>query len=77
MRFSYRLAIEPGGMLADYALMVLLIQLLMAGLCLTGPPFNTQLGIIFWLVTAMLFGSARTLQTQAYLEAEAEAEQET
>jgi hypothetical protein len=76
IRFSYRLAIEPGGMLADYALMTLLIQLLMAGLCLTGPPFNTQLGIIFWLVTAMLFGSARTLQTQAYLEAEAEEEWE-
>jgi hypothetical protein len=74
MRFTYRLAIEPGGALSDYALMVLLIQLLMAGLCFTGPPFNTQLGIIFWLVTAILFGSARTLWTEAYLEAEVEAE---
>jgi hypothetical protein len=37
-------------------------QLLVAGLCLTGPVFNTQFGIVFWLVTAAIHGALRTLQ---------------
>ena len=51
--------------LNDYAAMVLTIQLFIAGLCFTGPVFNTQLGIRFWLVTAVLLGSERTLMLYA------------
>jgi hypothetical protein len=75
LRQSYRLAVEPDGPLNDLAMMVMAIQLLIAGLCFTGPVFNTQMGIIFWLATAILAGCNRTLSIQAWeasIEASAE-----
>jgi hypothetical protein len=66
VRQSYRLAVERDGLLNDLAMMVMAIQLLIAGLCFTGPVFNTQMGIIFWLVTAILAGCERTLSIQAW-----------
>jgi hypothetical protein len=66
LRQSYRLAVEPNGPLNDLAMMVMAMQLLIAGLCFTGPVFNTQIGIIFWLATAILAGCNRTLSIQAW-----------
>jgi hypothetical protein len=60
MVFSYRLATQRDGTLNEAAMIVLTIQLLLVGLCFTGPVFNTQLGMMFWLSTAMLYGAMRT-----------------
>ena len=59
MRHSYRLAGASEGALRDLATMVFCVQLVIVGLCFTGPVFNTQVGIQFWLVTAVLYGAAR------------------
>jgi hypothetical protein len=65
-RHSYKLAVEREGILSDCAEMVLVIQLLLIGLCFTGPVFNTGLGTTFWLSTAMLVGAERTVAIQAW-----------
>jgi hypothetical protein len=78
-RYSYKQAVDPGGTLNDYAEMILVMQLFTMGLCFTGPVFNTQVGIMFWLTTAMLVGAARTVAIQAWnadAEADAEAEED-
>ena len=38
---------------------VLAFQLAIVGLCLAGPVFNTQLGVVFWTVTGALSGAVR------------------
>ena len=40
--------------------MVLTVQILIIGLCFTGPVFNTQTGILFWLLSASAFAAERT-----------------
>lgn len=60
MRHSYQVAVESMGFLNDLAAMVFSIQLLIVGLCFTGPVFNTQLGLLFWLSAAILYGAERT-----------------
>jgi hypothetical protein len=65
-RYAYKLAADPNGVLSDYAEMVLALQLLLIGLCFTGPVFNTQIGILFWLSTAILAGGQRTLAIEAW-----------
>jgi hypothetical protein len=73
LRQSYRLAVHTTGTLCDCASMVFAFQLFVAGLCFTGPVFNTQFGIVFWLATAVLHGAMRTMQddvTNAELEDE-------
>src|SRR5262249_11973480 len=65
-RYSYKLAVDPHDPLSDFAEMGLVVQLLIIGLCFTGPVFNTQLGIMFWLTTAMLAGGERTLAIEAW-----------
>jgi hypothetical protein len=78
MRYSYRLATSGTGAFSDFATMVFTVQLLIAGLCLTGPVFNTQIGLLFWLLTAILYGRHRTDAIEAWnAEAEAEAAAET
>ena len=76
MRYSYRIAITREHPLHDLANMALSIQVLIAGLCFTGPAFNTQLGILFWLMTALVFAAQRTAVIQYELDAEAEAQAE-
>jgi len=76
MRFSYRLATARGGALNEAAMTVLVIQLLLVGLSFTGPVFNTQVGIMFWLTTAMLYGAMRTLVLEEATQAAADAEAE-
>ncbi len=73
MRFSYRIAIARDGELNEAAMSVFAIQLLLVGLCFTGPVFNTQVGMMFWLVTAVLYGAMRT-RILEMVEAEDEAE---
>jgi hypothetical protein len=41
----------------DSGVIVLCMQLILIALCLTGPVFNTQMGIMFWAVTGALFGA--------------------
>ncbi len=76
IRNTYRVAIDPDHPLHELASMALSVQLLIAGLCFTGPAFNTQLGILFWLMTAIVYAAQRTAYVQEALAAEAEAEAE-
>ena len=64
MRYAYKVAIDPGNPLSDAAMLLFVVQLLVFGLCFTGPVFNTQIGIMFWLSTAMLYGCQRTIEIQ-------------
>jgi D-alanyl-lipoteichoic acid acyltransferase DltB (MBOAT superfamily) len=65
IRFSYRLAVRGvTESLQYFAMIVIALQLTIIGLCLTGPVFNTQLGILFWTVTAALFGAADSWQAE-------------
>jgi hypothetical protein len=60
LRQTYRLAVEKSaGALQDLATILLCVQVTLAALCLSGPVFNTQLGIYFWAVTGALFGATR------------------
>lgn len=78
VRQSYRRAVEPDGPLNDLAMMIFALQLLILGLSFSGPVFNTQIGIVFWLLTATLYGCERTVAIQAWQEElEHEAAQET
>ncbi len=73
LRNTYRVAINPDHPLHELASMALSVQVLIAGLCFTGPAFNTQLGILFWLMTAIVYAAQRTAYVQEALAAEAEA----
>ena len=57
---TYRIAGLSEAHLSDLATMVLSVQVLIIGLCFTGPVFNTQTGIVFWLLSASVFGAHRT-----------------
>jgi hypothetical protein len=58
LRFSYRVAAHAATTaLQDVAMTMLCLQLTIVCLCLTGPAFNTQLGILFWSATGALFGA--------------------
>lgn len=72
---TYRISGATEAHLSDLATMVLMVQVLVIGLCFTGPVFNTQMGIIFWLLSASVYGAARTavLAEAQALEDEAEA----
>lgn len=58
--YTYRVAGASETHLSDLATMVLSVQVLVIGLCFTGPVFNTQTGIVFWLLTASVYGAERT-----------------
>ena len=58
--YSYRIVVKATEVrLRDLAAVLLCAQLAIVALCLTGPVFNTQLGIQFWTMTGVLFGAAR------------------
>ena len=75
--YTYRTASSSEPHLSDLATMVLSVQVLVIGLCFTGPVFNTQMGIVFWLLSASIHGAERTALLSEYeaLEA-AEADEE-
>jgi len=56
LRTSYRVAVLATGELQDAATAIVCLQLTVLCLCLTGPVFNTQLGIQFWAVTGAVLG---------------------
>ena len=56
---TYKIATESGTYLSDLATMVLAVQVLVVGLCFTGPIFNSQTGIVFWLLSASVYGAHR------------------
>jgi hypothetical protein len=63
LRFGYLLAVRgETEWLQYFATIALCVQLTIIGLCFTGPVFNTQLGILFWTVTAALLGAAEAWQ---------------
>ncbi len=66
IRHSYRLAVDPEDTLNEFAMTVLAIQLLTVALAFTGPVFNTQIGIIFWLATSILYGCERRRAIEAW-----------
>jgi multidrug efflux pump subunit AcrB len=74
MRYTYKVAIDRHSELSDPAMLLFVVQLLVLGLCFTGPVFNTQIGIMFWLATAMLYGCHRTIEIQNW-QAAVEAEE--
>jgi hypothetical protein len=56
--YSYRAAVRALSLvMQDVATIVLCLQLTIVCLCLTGPVFNTQLGILFWAMTGALYGA--------------------
>jgi len=71
--YTYRIAGSTEGELSELATMVLSVQVLVIGLCFTGPVFNTQMGIVFWLLSASVYGAERTALYEEYYALEAEA----
>jgi hypothetical protein len=65
VHFTYRAAVRAltRGM-EDMATIALCLQLTILCLCLTGPVFNTQIGILFWGITGGLFGAVRASKAQ-------------
>ena len=60
LRSAYKLALHAtSGTLQNLSSVLLCVQLTIAGLCLAGPVFNTQLGIQFWAMAGALAGAAR------------------
>ena len=58
LHLSYRAAVRARTRaMQDVATIVLCLQLTIVCLCLTGPVFNTQLGVLFWAITGALFGA--------------------
>jgi hypothetical protein len=67
---SYRLAVKRkiSPELAEVSMVVLAVQVLIAGFGWAGPVFNTQLGILFWFLASALHGADRGDRAQAVLE---------
>jgi hypothetical protein len=61
---TYRIAISTETHVSDLATMVLSVQVLVIGLCFTGLVFNTQMGIVFWLLSASVYGAERTVRLE-------------
>jgi hypothetical protein len=55
---AFRLTAAWDPYLGDMALVVLSVQVFFAGMAMAGPVFNTQLGMMFWALAAMLHGAA-------------------
>ena len=56
VRASYRAAVHATGSMQESATAILCLQIVLLTMCLTGPAFNTQLGIQYWAFTAALWG---------------------
>src|SRR4030095_15687178 len=56
VRTSYLVAMHAGETLQDAATAIVCLQLTVLCLCLTGPVFNTQLGIQFWALSGAVLG---------------------
>lgn len=56
LRATYLVAVSATGSIQESATMILCLQLTLLVICLTGPAFNTQMGIQYWALTAALWG---------------------
>ena len=56
LRASYLVAVSATGSIQESGTAILCLQLTMLVICLTGPAFNTQMGIQYWALTAALWG---------------------
>jgi len=64
MRYAYRLAISRSdATLSHLARIVFCFNLMVLGLAMVGPAFNTQLGIQFWFMATALHGAASNERT--------------
>jgi hypothetical protein len=62
LHHMYRFAVRStAATFQDLATILVCLELTIAGLCLSGPVFNTQVGIQFWAVAGALFGASRAL----------------
>ena len=60
IRLAYRTAVGRSGETLQFlAAVILALQLAIVTLCLSGPTFNTQLGVLFWTLTGALYGVTR------------------
>jgi hypothetical protein len=64
IRTTYLVAVHATGMLQDAATAIVCLQLTVLCLCLTGPVFNTQLGIQFWAVSGAVIGPLLAAQAR-------------
>ena len=55
---GFRLTSAPDLHLAETTLIVVSVQVFIAGMAMAGPVFNTQLGILFWTLAAVAHGAA-------------------
>jgi hypothetical protein len=64
LRFAFRAAQHPlAGAIGSYVPLVFCALLLIAGMTMAGPAFNTQLGIQFWTLTAALHALMHRLRS--------------
>ena len=68
LRTSYTVAVHATGALQDAATAIVCLQLTVFCLCLTGPVFNTQLGIQFWAVTGAVLGPLLAMPDREFAE---------
>ena len=68
LRASYLMAVRADGSLQESGTAVLCLQLTLLALCMSGPAFNTQVGIQFWALTAALWGPAFAADAQVSAE---------
>jgi hypothetical protein len=55
---ALRLATTRDHLRAEVGMVVLAVEVFIAGMAMAGPVFNTQLGILFWALAGALHGSA-------------------
>lgn len=65
MFFTARVALKrEAGDIAYFAAIVLAIQCVITGSMLAGPVFNTVYGILFWLLTAILYAAYESIESK-------------
>ena len=64
LRASYLVAVHADGSLQESGTAILCLQLTLLAICLSGPVFNTQLGIQYWALTAALWGPVLAAEAQ-------------
>jgi len=53
---TFKLTASRNPDVAEMAMVVLALQVFIAGMTMAGPVFNTQLGVLFWTLAALLHG---------------------
>jgi hypothetical protein len=64
LRASYLVAVRGDGSLQESGTAILCLQITLLAICMSGPAFNTQLGIQYWALTAALWGPVLAAEAQ-------------